>query len=313
MKTYRSMGDLPLGGMRRAVAIGTFDGVHLGHRAVIGRAVDLAAERRIASMAITFEPHPIAILRPDLKPTVLTGLDMKARLIAETGVDELLVLPFTRAFSRIRADRFVEMIASPPVGADVVIVGANFRFGHGGTGTAEGMRAYGRGRGVTVEVPALVTSPDGKPVSSTRVRRLIAEGRIDEVGVLLGRPHLLEGIVVPGEQRGREMGLPTANLEPPAGAAVPGRGVYAARAHAAGRSCAAAVNVGFAPTFREGGERPPARVEAFLLDHDGSDLYGAPLQLEFLARLRDERRFDSPEALVAQIHEDIARTREIAG
>ena len=313
MKTYRSMGELPLGGGRRAVAIGTFDGVHVGHRAVIGRAVELGTERGIASMALTFEPHPIAVLRPDLRPTVLTELERKASLIAETGVDELLILPFTRAFSRIRADRFVDMIASPPVGAEVIVVGANFRFGHGGMGTAEGMRAYGRGRGVTVEVPGLVTSPDGKPVSSTRVRRLVAEGRIDEVSGLLGRPHLLEGVVVHGDQRGRAMGLPTANLEPPAGAAVPGRGVYATRAHIAGRTCPAAVNIGFAPTFRESGERPPARVEAFLLDWDGpEDLYGLDLRLEFLARLRDERRFETPDALVAQIHEDISRTREIA-
>lgn len=313
MKTYRSMGELPLGGGRRAVAIGTFDGVHIGHRAVIGRAVELGRERGIPSMAITFEPHPIAVLRPELRPTVLTGLDMKGALITETGVDELLILPFTRAFSRIRADRFVDMIGSPPVGAEVVVVGANFRFGHGGMGTAEGMRAYGRGRGVTVEVPELVSSPDGKPVSSTRVRRLVAEGRIDEVRGLLGRPHVLEGVVVPGDQRGRAMGLPTANLEPPAHAAVPGRGVYACRATIAGLACPSAVNVGFAPTFRESGERPPLRVEAFLLDWDGpEDLYGRELRLEFISRLRDERRFDGPEALIAQIHDDIARTREIA-
>jgi len=313
VKTYRSMGELPLGGGRRAVAIGTFDGVHIGHRAVIGRAVELGRERGISSMAITFEPHPIAVLRPELRPTVLTGLRLKSALIAETGVDELLILPFTRAFSRIRADRFVDMLGSPPVGAEVVVVGANFRFGHGGLGTAEGMRAYGRGRGLTVEVPELVGTPDGKPASSTRVRRLIAEGRIAEVTTLLGRPHQLEGIVVHGDQRGRALGLPTANLEPGEHAAVPGRGVYACRARIAGRICPSAVNVGFAPTFREAGDRPPLRVEAFLLDWDGpEDLYGLELRLEFLARLRDERRFDRPEALVAQIHEDIARTREIA-
>jgi len=313
VKTYRSMGELPLGGGRRAVAIGTFDGVHIGHRAVIGRAVELGRERGISSMAITFEPHPIAVLRPELRPTVLTGLRLKSALIAETGVDELLILPFTRAFSRIRADRFVDMLGSPPVGAEVVVVGANFRFGHGGLGTAEGMRAYGRGRGLTVEVPELVGTPDGKPASSTRVRRLIAEGRIAEVTTLLGRPHQLEGIVVHGDQRGRALGLPTANLEPGEHAAVPGRGVYACRARIAGRTCPSAVNVGFAPTFRESGDRPPLRVEAFLLDWDGpEDLYGLELRLEFLARLRDERRFDRPEALVAQIHEDIARTREIA-
>lgn len=312
MKTYRSLGDLPLGGQRRAVAIGTLDGVHLGHQAIIGTAVREARERGIASMVITFSPHPIAVLRPDLHTTVLTPTDMKAEIIGRLDVDELLILPFTRAFARVRADRFVDMIASPPIGAEVVAVGDNFRFGHGGSGTATMMRQYGGARGLEVILPGMVSSPDGKPVSSTRIRRLVAEGRIDEVGALLARPHMVEGLVVHGDQRGRALGLPTANVEVPAETAVPGRGVYAGRAHVGGGTYAAAVNVGWAPTFRENTERIPLRIEAFLLDYDGPDLYDERIRVEFLARLRDERRFASPQELVAQIHEDVARTREIA-
>ncbi|HWH14549.1 MAG TPA: riboflavin kinase, partial [Miltoncostaeaceae bacterium] len=170
-----------------------------------------------------------------------------------------------------------------------------------------------RARGLEVTLPGMVASPDGKPVSSTRIRRLVAEGRIDEVRDLLDRPHVVQGVVVPGDQRGRALGLPTANVEVPAETAVPGRGVYAGRAHLAGGGRhPAAVNVGWAPTFRDNAERIPLRIEAFLLDYDGPDLYGEDIQVEFLERLRDERRFDSPAELVAQIHEDVARTRDVA-
>lgn len=313
MKTYRSLGELPLGGARRAVAIGTFDGVHRGHREIIGQAMRIAHERGIASMAITFHPHPIAVLRPDLKVASLTSVEARCELISALGVDELLVVPFTRAFARIRADRFVDMLASPPISAEVVVVGDNFRFGHGGAGTTAMMRQHGRGRGLEVVIPELVESADGKPISSTRVRRLVAEGRMDEVTDLLGRPHWVDGVVVHGEQRGRAMGMPTANVETPADAAVPGRGVYAGRARVAGGTYATAVNVGYAPTFQEGTERLPSRIEAFLLDYDGPDLYDLPIRVEFLERLRDERRFENADALVEQVKRDVARTRELAG
>jgi riboflavin kinase / FMN adenylyltransferase len=312
MKTYRSMGELPLGGARRVVAIGTFDGVHLGHQAILGRALELAHARGLAAMAITFEPHPIAVLRPELRTTVLTTAALKAQLIERLGLDELLFLPFSRAFARIRADRFVDMIGSPPISAEAAVVGDNFRFGYQGAGTALGMAQYGRARGLQVSSPDTVASPDGKPISSTRIRRLIADGRIDEVVALLGRPHVLEGVVVHGEQRGRAMGLPTANLELSAETAIPGRGVYAGRAIVAGRRYPAAVNVGFAPTFRETSDRGPVRIEAFLIDYEGPDIYDTTLRLEFLARLRDERRFDSPTELVVQIRADVERTRGIA-
>lgn len=311
MRRYRSLGDLPLGGGRRVVAIGTFDGVHLGHRRVIGRAIEIARERGLPAMALTFEPSPLSVLRPELHQTVLTHLPMKTKLIEALGADELLVAPFTRGFSRLRADRFAEMLVSAPVNADTVVVGENFRFGHGGVGTAESLQAFGRSRAMRVEVPETVTCPDGKPISSTRIRRLVATGQVDAAAPLLGRAHSVEGVVVPGDQRGRTLGFPTANLEILASSAVPGRGVYAARAVLASGRLPAAVNVGVSPTFTAADREARLRIEAFLIDHDGSELYGQPMRVEFLERLREERRFPSADALVEQITADVARTREV--
>jgi len=311
MKRYRSLGDLPLGGGRRVVAIGTFDGVHAGHQRIIGRAIEIAKERGLPAMALTFEPAPISVLRPEIHTTVLTQLPMKTQLIQALGVDELLVAPFTRGFARLRADRFAEMLMSAPVHADAVVVGENFRYGHGGVGTAESLKAFGYRRGVRVEVPEIVTSDDGKPISSTRIRRLVATGQVDAVIPLLGRPHSVEGVVVPGDQRGRTLGFPTANLEIPANSAVPSRGVYAARAVLSTGRLAAAVNVGVSPTFTAADRDARLRIEAFLIDHDGAELYGQPMRIEFLQRLREERRFPSAEALVEQITADVARTREV--
>lgn len=313
MRRYHSLGDLPLGGPRRVLAIGTFDGVHVGHQEVIRRAIALAEERGLGSMALTFEPQPIAVLRPELKPAVLTHISLKSQLIERLGIEELLVLPFTRAFSRIRAERFAEMLVAPPVGADAVVVGENFRFGNSGSGTVEMLAQFGRSRALHVECPPMVASADGKPISSTRIRRLIATDQVAAVIPLLGRMHSVEGVVVSGDGRGRGMGLPTANLEVPADSAMPSRGVYAGRAVLARGRSAAAINIGLAPTFATAAEpRAAVRLEAFLLDHDGSDLYGETMRIDFIERLRDERRFESMEALMAQITEDIERVRELA-
>ena len=311
MRRYQSLGDLPLGAPRRVVAIGTFDGVHVGHQAVVRQAIERAAEMGLTSMVMTFEPQPIAVLRPELRPGVLTHIALKSQLIERLGVDELLVVPFTKAFARIRAERFAEMLVAPPLSADTVVVGSNFRFGHGGTGTVELLTQFGRSRALKVESPGIVASDDGKPISSTRIRRLVATGQVAAVIPLLGRLHSVEGVVVGGDGRGRGMGLPTANLEIPADAALPSRGVYAARAVLASGRSAAAVNIGVAPTFESVDPRP-LRLEAFLLDHDGTDLYGQTMRVDFIERLRDEQRFESTEALMAQVTQDIARTRALA-
>lgn len=310
MMRYGSLGDLPLGGPRRAVAIGTFDGVHVGHRAVIGRAVAEARGRGLQSMAITFTPNPISVLRPEIRTQVLTGPWLKASLIEEIGVDELLAIPFNRSFARIRAERFVEMLAGPPVGADVVVVGDSFRFGEGGAGTVRLMTDLGRTLGLSVVIPDAVVSADGKPISSTRIRRLLSQGDVAEVAPLLGRHHCVEGVIVEGDARGRTLGIRTANLRPvPEDSQLPARGVYAGRIHLASGCFPAAINVGHAPTFRDSSIRAMMRVEAHVLDYDGGDLYDQPARIEFVARLRDEQRFESPQALVEQIHRDIAEVR----
>ncbi|MDH3725172.1 MAG: adenylyltransferase/cytidyltransferase family protein, partial [Thermoleophilia bacterium] len=227
MKRYWSLGDLPLGGPRRVVAIGTFDGVHLGHREVIAQARDRADRRGRSLMVVTFEPNPVSVLRPGLSPAVITPVEFKAALIGALDVDELLVIPFTRAFARIRAERFVEMLASAPIGADAIVVGQNFRFGHGGAGTVDTLNRVGRACGLEVTSPGIVTAGGDKPVSSTRIRRLIVAGDVREAAVLLARPHSIEGPVVEGAHRGRGMGFPTANVDIPRTAALPARGVYA--------------------------------------------------------------------------------------
>jgi riboflavin kinase / FMN adenylyltransferase len=265
----------------------------------------------VPAMALTFEPQPVAVLRPELRPAVLTHLARKCQLIEALGVDELLVAPFTRAFSRLRAERFAEMLCSAPISAEGVVVGRNFRFGQDGTGTAEWLQAFGRSRGLSTEVPEIVTCQESKPISSTRIRRLVATGQVDAVVPLLGRRHSVEGIVVHGDRRGRTLGFPTANLEIPADSAVPGRGVYAACAVFNSGRAAAAVNIGTAPTFTSADIGAALRLEAFLIDHAEADLYGQPMRIEFVARLRDERRFPSAEDLVRQIDEDVARAREL--
>lgn len=312
MRLYQSLGDLPLGGPRRVVAIGAFDGVHLGHQAIIGQAIAIARARGLPAMVVTFSPNPIMVLRPDLHTTVLTTPSFKAALIERLGADELLSLPFTRSFARIRSDRFAEMLLSAPIGADVVVVGRDFRYGSGAEGTVESLSAFGRRRGLSVEVPDVVTSADGKPISSTRVRRLVAQGDVDEVVPILGRPHSVEGVVVHGDGRGRVVGFPTANVAVHPEMAMPRRGVYAGRVVLADGVRPAAVNIGHAPTFAADSD-PPLRLEAHLLDYAGEDLYGQSARVEFVRRVRDERRFRGVEDLVAQIRTDVGEVRSILG
>lgn len=293
----------------RSIAIGSFDGVHRGHQAVIAAAVAAGRERGLRTAVVTFHPHPVAVLRPELAPDELSSLARKAALVEELGPDELVVVRFDRAFSHIDAAGFADRIVHEALGARRVAVGQNFRYGHAARGTTETLAADGTRLGFDVDVVPLLEI-GGEPVSSSRIRGLVAAGAVEEAAGLLGRPPWLEGAVVRGDGRGRGLGFPTANLAPLPRTALPATGIYAGVAHLPGSAHAAAVSVGFNPTFTD--NRDAVRIEAYLLDFD-ADIYGSPIRLELRHRLRDEERYDSVEALVEQLGRDVARTRELVG
>jgi riboflavin kinase/FMN adenylyltransferase len=273
----------------RSVAVGTFDGVHLGHREVIAG----------SDSVLTFDPHPVAVVAPQHTPKLLTSLPRKAELIASLGVQELIVIPFDADFAKRTAQQFIDEVLVDALGASKVAIGENFRFGHKAQGDPRLLAADGRF--ATVVHPLLEV--DGEIVSSSHIRGLVLAGEVAQAANLLGAPFQLRGEVVHGDERGRELGFPTANLVPEEALACPGHGVYACLADGA----PAAVSIGVRPTFQTGrGEL----IEAYVLDFDG-DLYGRELRLDFLARLRGERRFETAEALIEQMHSDVVRTREI--
>jgi riboflavin kinase/FMN adenylyltransferase len=288
MKVTR-LPDLEPGERRRKVAIGTFDGVHLGHREVI----------RGSDTVLTFEPHPMAVVRPEATPKLLTSFELKRDLIAGLGVEELVVIPFDREFAGRSAEEFAGEVLCRQLRASTVSVGENFRFGRGAGGSAEFLRSR---QEFDTRVVALVEVA-GETVSSSRVRGLLAAGEVGRAGELLGGPFLLEGEVVSGDRRGRELGMPTANIVPDDRLVCPGHGVYAAWAH----GYPAAVNVGVRPTFDTG---RGLLVEAHLIGFAG-DLYGETLRIAFLERMRGEKRFDSVDALVEQMRLDVEHAREI--
>jgi riboflavin kinase / FMN adenylyltransferase len=279
----------------RRVAVGTFDGVHLGHREVI----------RGADTVLTFDPHPLSVIAPPHVPRLLTTLERKAELVAGLRVEELVVVPFDAEFAERSAQRFLDEVLAGALRATHVSVGENFRFGHGAKGDPALLRADGRFE--TRVAPLLEV--DGEVVSSSHIRGLVLGGAVEYADRLLGAPFTVTSEVVHGDRRGRELGFPTANLIPREGYVAPGHGVYACRATTAdGRTFAAATNVGVRPMFVTGrGEL----IEAYLLDYDG-DLYGTDLRLEFLKRLRGEKRFESVEALVEQMGRDVDEARDIA-
>ena len=274
---------------RRSLAIGTFDGVHVGHREVI----------RSAATVVTFEPHPGSVISPARAPLLLTPLAVKADLIASLGVDELIVVRFDAAFASLEAQQFIDEVIVLRLAAESVSVGENFRFGAGARGDAALLAADARF--ATRVVP--LCEVDGEVVSSSRIRALIAAGEVSRAAMLLGDPFELRGTVVEGDRRGRTLGFPTANLRAPQGLCYPGHGVYACLAN--GRP--AAVNIGVRPTFGAGREE---LIEAFLIEFDG-DLYGTELRLHFLERLRGERRFASADELVEAMNADVERASAI--
>ena len=283
----------------RRVAIGEFDGVHLGHRAVIGD----------ADTVLTFEPHPRAVVAPDAAPKLITDLATKADVVRGLGVQELVVIPFDEAFAAQTAQEFVDDILVSQLSATEVRVGENFRFGHKAKGDVDLLREQ---EAFTTSVSQMV-EVDGEIVSSTHIRGLIVAGEVEKAAHFLGLPFSLRGIVQHGDKRGRTLGYPTANLVPDNALVYPGNGVYACRAAVEEPSgewkwWPAAVSIGVRPTFVTG---RGVLIEAFLVGFDG-DLYGRELRLAFLERLRGERRFDSVDALIAQMHRDVERTETIA-
>jgi riboflavin kinase / FMN adenylyltransferase len=314
MQRWRGVQAAPAGWGRSVVTIGVFDGVHRGHQAIIGHTVGTARRLGCASVVLTFDPHPSEVVRPGSHPAMLTEAGRKADLIEALGVDVLCVIPFTLEFSRLSAETFVHDLLVEQLHVSAIVVGENFRFGHKAAGDVTLLERLGRTFGFTVDPAPLVESDGGKPavVSSTFIRSCVDAGDVAAAAAALGRPHRLEGVVVRGDGRGRPLGFPTANLMTRAHAAVPADGVYAAwlvrRAADAGvpERLRAAVSIGTNPTF-SGRER---RVEAYALDFDG-DLYGERLALDFVARLREMRRYDSIEPLVAQIEQDVIDARAV--
>ena len=304
MQVFRGLASLPLPDGPRVATVGFFDGVHLGHRRVLRTVVDRARERGATSAAITFDRHPREVLSPGNEPRLLTSVDRKARLIASTGIDELVVLAFDRDFSMIPAEDFVREVLADGVHAVHVAMGANFTFGFRALGTMGNLPVLGAPFGLHVETVGLV-EVDGRIVSSTSIREALGSGDLAWPDVALGRRFVLDGEVVTGHGRGRGLGYPTANLRTWPRLLLPGPGIYAGVAEHRDRRYRTALDVGTNPTF--GVE--PLHVEAFLLDYDGADLPGEPLSIEFWERLRDEERYDEVASLVRAIAEDVARTK----
>jgi riboflavin kinase/FMN adenylyltransferase len=316
MRVWRSAEEVPEELGRTVVTIGNFDGVHLGHQHVVARAREVA--ERLGTdrvVAVTFDPHPIAVLRPEHAPPTLTTIDQRAALLAAGGVDDVLVVPFTREVAGWSPERFVEEVIVGTLHASAVVVGANFRFGKRAAGDVELLRRMGAEHDFVAEGIPL----DGGPQvwSSTYVRTCLAAGDVEGAAEALGRPVALRGVVTRGDRRGRELGYPTANV-PPEGTAVPADGVYAGwlrrvdtdtdgGVHASD-GMPAAISVGTNPTFA--GERT-RRVEAYVLDRDDLKLYDQEVEVVFASRLRGMLRFDSVEELVAAMDDDVARAREV--
>ncbi|MEQ4718234.1 bifunctional riboflavin kinase/FAD synthetase [Nonomuraea sp. B19D2] len=306
------MGPSVQGSERSVVTIGVYDGVHRGHQRVVERAVAIARERGLRSVAVTFEPHPDEVVRPGSHPQRLTSLRRRAELLDGLGVDEIDVVEFTLGLSRTSPADFAQNVLAERLRAAVVAVGEDFVFGHQASGDVETLRTLGDKYDFAVEVVPML---DG--ISSSAIRERLVAGDVEGAREQLGRPHRVEGVVVRGYQRGRQLGFPTANVETPPHTAIPADGVYAGwlecipvanlPALYAGERWPAAISVGTNPTF----EGVPRTVEAYALDRDDLELYGVHVAVEFGARLRGNTRFESIDALIAQIHADVEAARRL--
>ncbi|MGW0885157.1 bifunctional riboflavin kinase/FAD synthetase [Streptomyces sp. NPDC002671] len=310
MQRWRGLEDIPEDWGRSVVTIGSYDGVHRGHQLIIKHAVDRARELGVPAVVVTFDPHPSEVVRPGSHPPLLAPHHRRAELMAELGVDACLILPFTTEFSKLSPAEFVVKVLVDKLRAKAVVEGPNFRFGHKAAGDVEFLAEQGKIYDFEVEVVDLYVTGDaggGRPFSSTLTRNLVGEGDVAGAREILGRPHRVEGIVVRGAQRGRELGFPTANVETLPHTAIPADGVYAGLLHAQGEVMPAAISVGTNPQF-DGTERT---VEAYAIDRVGLDLYGLHVAVDFLAYVRGQAKFDSLEALLEQMAVDVQRCREI--
>ena len=286
------------------VTIGVFDGVHRGHQLLIGRAVERARALGLPCVVLTFDPHPSEVLRPGSHPALLTSAATKAELLGGLGVDVVCTLAFTLELSALTAEEFAQQVLVNGLNADVVLVGGNFRYGNRAAGDGQTLAEAGGRLGFEVEVAALHGSGE-RTWSSSYIRECLAVGDVVAASEALGREHRVDGVVVTGDQRGRELGYPTANLDPVRWSAIPADGVYAGRLVDDGVARTAAISIGTNPTFH-GTDR---RVEAFVLDFSG-DLYGRQVALTFTAHLRETLAFDGLEPLVEQMARDVQQTRE---
>ena len=288
------------------VALGNFDGVHLGHQVVLRRAVEEGRRRGVRVVAATFDPHPRAVLGPRVQPKLLTTLELRREALLRYGADEVRAIRFDEEFSKNSPEEFVREVLVGEIGAEAVVVGENFRFGHRAAGDLEKLERLMRSLGAEA-YSVLVRSGDEKAgISSTRIRELVAGGEVEEAAKLLGRPYLLRGEVIVGDRRGRSIGFPTANVVPDPAVVVPPRGVYAGFVRVGEVVHPACTNVGVAPTF----ERGKSRVEAYLIDFEG-DLYERVVDVSFVRRIRAEKRFSGVDQLKEQIARDVEEARRI--
>ncbi|MFJ2111030.1 MULTISPECIES: bifunctional riboflavin kinase/FAD synthetase [unclassified Streptomyces] len=310
MQRWRGLEDIPQDWGRSVVTIGSYDGVHRGHQLIIGRAVQRARELGVPAVVVTFDPHPSEVVRPGSHPPLLAPYHRRAELMAELGVDALLILPFTVEFSQLSPADFIVKVLVDKLHARSVIEGPSFRFGHRAAGNVAVLSDLGATYDYDVEVVDLRVTGEaggGEPFSSTLTRRLVAEGEVEGAAEILGRPHRVEGVVVRGAQRGRELGFPTANVETLPHTAIPADGVYAGWLTADGERMPAAISVGTNPQF----EATERTVEAYAIDRVGLDLYGLHVAVDFLSYVRGMRKFESIDALLEAIADDVKRSRAL--
>jgi riboflavin kinase/FMN adenylyltransferase len=314
MQRWQGPEEVPADWGACVVTVGVFDGVHLGHQRIVGRAVAAAADVGLPVVVVTFDPHPDEVIRPGSHPPFLCTARRRCQLLAGLGVSAVCVLPFTYEFSQLGPDEFVRAVLVDRLHAAHVVVGENFRFGHRAAGDVALLADLGEKYEFTAEGVPLLTDGD-VTISSTRIRELLSSGDVVGAARDLGRPHRVEGVVVRGQQRGRGLGFPTANLETLPHTAIPADGVYAGwlvgldgegEEH---ERWPAAISVGTNPTF-DGRERT---VEAYALDRDDLDLYGTHMAADFVTRIRGQARFESVPDLVAQMHRDVDAAREVLG